>query len=181
VSKSSERQRALVWWVKQWIGFSEEGGPNKGQAVERFQRAVDGKAEGEPWCLAFCFFCLKATDDLFDAMALASLPGHRLYPTEHVLTAWGRSPLEARSDAPEAGALAVWQHVKDGQPTSSGHAGIVVDVLSNGTFRTVEGNTSKPGGDQREGDGVYLKERTMGGLPGLRLLGFLKPWPQEGK
>jgi hypothetical protein len=170
------RPRALAWFAKQWVGFTEHGGPNKGQAVERFQRAVDGKAEGEPWCLGFVFYCIAATEELSEELTQATLPKNNLVVSEHVMTAWKRAPTLARVAAPELGTIAIWNHLKDGEPTDSGHAGIVVGLLDAKRFETVEGNTSRPGGDQREGDGVYIKERTTDGLPGLRLLSFLRPW-----
>lgn len=167
---------ALAWLARQWVGFREEGGANKGFAVERFQRAVDGKAQGEPWCLAFVMYCLASVDDLFESMAQLSLPGHALYHSEHVMTCWARSPVKARVADPEVGALAIWEHHSHGKATGSGHCGVVVELLGEGRFRAVEGNTSEPGGDQREGDGVWLKERGIDGLPSLRLIGFLRPW-----
>ena len=47
------KMRLLVWSARLWVGMTEVGGNNRGQVVERFQRAVDGKASGEPWCAAF--------------------------------------------------------------------------------------------------------------------------------
>jgi len=45
-----DRHKLLVHEAKRWVRFTESGGDNRGQVVEMFQRAVDGKAQGEAWC-----------------------------------------------------------------------------------------------------------------------------------
>ena len=46
------------------------------------------------------------------------------------------------------------------------HTGIVVDANSNNDFKTVEGNTSSGLRDvvDRDGQGVYMKQRSLGAL-----------------
>jgi len=67
---------------------------------------------------------------------------------------------------------------KNGKPTSAGHVGIVVDVTSDGTLVTIEGNTSSEESVQREGDGVWLKRRRNLNDPRgqMQVKGFLKIW-----
>jgi hypothetical protein len=67
---------------------------------------------------------------------------------------------------------------KDGKATSSGHVGIVVGVNSDGSILTVEGNTSPGDVVQREGDGVWLKQRRYLNEPKgtMQVKGFLRVW-----
>ena len=169
------RKKILVQEAKSWLKTIERGGDNKGQIIELFQMAVDGKAHGEAWCMSLVQFCVKKTDD-FIAGIFPEYQGKRaiLYSSEHCRTVWIKSPSELRLELPEIGSIAVWQF----GDTTAGHTGIVVAVdLQRGIFWTIEGNTS-PGGNgiEREGDGVFLKKRYLTSSSSFRLLGFLSPW-----
>lgn len=150
--------------AKSYLGTLEEGA-NKGHQVELFQRCVDGKAQGEPWCMAFVQFCLNAVE---------SELGHRsnLYSSEHCLTVWEKTPQELRSKVPLVGSVVLWR--KKG--TTQGHTGVVTEVLTPGSFRTAEGNTNDGSGINRDGDGVYARVRTGLGTGDFEVLGFLDPF-----
>jgi hypothetical protein len=161
----STKQQTLAWLARMFDGVRETGGPNRGPLVERFQRAVDGKAQGEPWCAAFVQYLLQEVD----RMPLhVSEPAHVLPQTEATQPLWNTSPFHTRTDKPEVGAVVVWR-----KTPGTGHCGVVVS-LEGSTVVTVEGNTGT--GDQREGDGVCIKRRVNGQIPGMTLLGYLKPW-----
>ena len=170
----------LVAEATRWVGIRESGGNNSGQMVRKFQEAVDGKAVGEPWCLSFAQFCIIAVEDLSFAMGIRELrqsPGH-VYPTEHCLTLWNNTPEEHRSKNPVRGGLVIWQYMnKDGKGTSSGHVGIVTRTNADGTFDTIEGNTSVSGTNvNREGDGVAEKNRSPRGAGRMKVKGFIRIW-----
>ena len=56
----------------------------------------------------------------------------------------------------------------------NGHTGLVVQQLSPRSFRSIEGNTQPgPGGNQREGGGVYERIREING-GNFRILGFCR-------
>lgn len=163
---------ALVTEARRWVG-TKELGDNGGQYVEWFQKAVDGKANGEPWCLAFVQFCVRGVDAFKGSRTL-------LAPTEHVLTCWRNTPATARISAPMPGCVVLWRKYLDTEATDQGHAGIVVRV-DGSTMQVVEGNTGPCWGAniEREGDGVYEKTRRLSGPVGsMHLLGFLNPWPE---
>jgi hypothetical protein len=66
----------------------------------------------------------------------------------------------------------IWQRYENGVKTWKGHAGLVINVLANGSFETIEGNTNSAG--SREGDSVQIKIRTMAKrMDGLNILGFV--------
>ena len=159
-SSQIDRAELLIAEASKWIGVREKGA-NRGADVEAFQKAVDGVAQGEPWCAAFLFFCLDR------------IGGTDLFKSEHCLTVWNQSQRDLRLVSPERGAIVIWRR----QGTTSGHAGIVKEVVSCIRMRTIEGNTG-PGSELiREGDGVYEKTRpTIRGTGKLELVGFLWPW-----
>ncbi len=146
---------AIVREASRWIGTREVGN-NGGPIVEAFQRAVDGKASGEPWCMAFVQYVLDKSgfNPLFDS--------------ELCLSVWINTRPEYRVQNPEPGCVVIWR--KKG--TTQGHCGIVKSVQP-GYILTIEGNT---GSDMREGDGVYQKLRAVPTHEGFELLGFLRPW-----
>lgn len=164
--------RLLVFEARRWVGITEIGGDNRGQMVEMFQRAVDGKASGEPWCAAFAFFCIEMAESTAAALGMtARSPLHR---SEWVQAVWEKSPERMRLESPEPGCLIVWQKWKNNQPTPSGHIGIVLDQTLDGKVVTIEGNTGDGEGVQREGDGVFSRVRSLEGVGSMRVRGFLR-------
>jgi hypothetical protein len=170
-----ERQAALALFSRAFYGVREEGGNNRGPMVEKFQKAVDGIAQGEPWCMAFVQFCLKWVDEL--AARLGDGARTVLPPSELTTFVFNHAPVWARIDTPEEGAVVVWTKLDaDGKPTLRGHCGIVSKVLPDAVL-TIEGNTSAEwNADQRDGDGVFVRLRTRGEIPGFQRLGYLRPW-----
>lgn len=168
----------LAHEARRWLRFAETG-KNSGQVVEMFQKIVDGKAQGEPWCMAFVQYCLFHVDLLCESIYVDGRPvtnqEQSLLPhTEHCYTAWLNAPMMARHKEPQVGFIAIWKS----KASVSGHAGIVVGIKDEIEFFSVEGNTSDPDDkDQREGDGVYMKRRNVFGMGGMELLGFIDPWP----
>lgn len=177
---SAERAKAkmLVAEAERWIGIKEGPKDNSGQMVERFQKAVDGKAVGEPWCMSFAQFCIKAVDELCERTEIPSLSDRSpLIKTEHCMTLWNKTPAHLRSNKPKAGYLVIWQkRNQHGRPTSQGHVGIVTEVINATTFRTVEGNTGGGHGVNRDGDGVFPKLRSVNGAGSMFVKGFIKVW-----
>lgn len=156
----------LVKEAEKWIGVEEKGGNNKGPEVERFQKAVDGKAMAEAWCMAFVQFCLKEVCERFKVVAGP-------YASEHCLTVWNKSMASLRLKAPEVGALVIWQM----EGTTNGHTGIVKDVVNATTFKCIEGNTGPEVGTvNRDGDGVYVKTRTTSGAGKMLVKGYIQPF-----
>lgn len=80
------------------------------------------------------------------------------------------------SNKPFVGALVIWQTQKKGVPQSTGHAGVVVEVIDDTTFRSVEGNTveDNASGDERNGYIVAIKKRKVKKvINGLQVMGFI--------
>lgn len=156
-----------------WIG-TKESPTNKGQLVELFQKVVDGKAQGEAWCMAFVQWCVRRAYKQF-AIAHPHVSGYLdnvLFASEHCLTVWHKTPALARTTNPYPGCIVIWQH----GDTSSGHTGIVVAMLPGDKMATIEGNTGSGQGVVREGDGVYSRVRSIKGEGNMKVVGFLEPY-----
>jgi len=168
---SDLKRLLLAHEAKRWIGVKEQGGSNKGQLVQIWQRSVDQKDQSEPWCMAFVQSCIMAVDKLCMEV-FVDTNFARVFKSEHVLTTWNQTPAQYRFKEPQVGYIAVWQQ----NQSIYGHTGIVVRVHGNGVFETVEGNTNDGSGITREGDGVYLRNRIVNPAGIMKLVGFLSVW-----
>lgn len=156
------RESILISEAKKWLGVTEKGGNNKGPEVEAFQRAVDGKAQGEPWCMSFVQFCLIKTG------------GDLIARSEHCLTVWNRTDKAQRIPEPRSGCLMIWRH----KGSDQGHVAIVEFTGLDG-IHTIEGNTAPHRREvTREGDGVYQLIRSPKGEGTMEVVGYLWPWKE---
>lgn len=165
------KQKHLCFEAMRWVGVTEKGGNNKGEVISMFQKTVDKVASAEPWCLCFAMYCIVMVDRAC-VYFYDDLDYSKIFKTEHCLTAWRKTSDELKTQESEPGTIVLWR--KKG--STSGHAGIVIEVHDDGTFTTVEGNTSSTvTGSQREGDGVFMKRRSKS-FGNFEILGFIKPW-----
>ena len=153
----------LIDESSKWIGVHEKG-TNSGPEVQMFQRYVDGKALQESWCLCFLQYCLGQIETREKIRT-------KVFKTEHVMTLWNKTPPELRSPRPKEGCIVVWNYVG----TPSGHCGIISKVHPT-KIETIEANTSKGSEVEREGDGIYKKERSLNPRGKMKIVGFLDPF-----
>lgn len=163
LSEPKECAKLLIAEAKKWVGVHEIGGNNRGSQVEIFQKAVDGKASGEAWCMAFVQFCIKQVEQ---SQGIKS----SIIKSEHCMTTW-RGSEKSRCPA-QPGSVIIWRH----GTTDNGHTGIVVSVNADGSINTIEGNTSDGTGVNRDGDGVYSRKRNAVKEGDMIVQGFLKPF-----
>lgn len=143
------------------MGFNDADFEKKMQAV--------GFQKTHAWCAYFAELVFKEAfpekfkelDKLFSAGTIQTFKNFKeaSYPISAI---------------PKDGNLVIWQTYKDGKPQTTGHAGIVVQVVDQNTFYSVEGNTNDGGG--REGYIVAKKLRHVVAnvQNGLKILGFIK-------
>lgn len=131
-----------------WLADSQkvrEVGVNRGFWVERFLAAT-GLSGGFPWCAAALAFCCDALGVDRPKRGAAAVRNWVRWAVE---TDRDRSVIEARR-----GDLVYWLN-----PNGTGHIGIVVGVRGS-VLDTIEGNTSSgEAGSQRDGDGLYRRQR----------------------
>ena len=156
----------LVEFAGYYVGVHEATGRNDGVNVEEFQKAVDGNAQGESWCMAFVQFCvIRVCEELQLVQAL--------YPTEHCMTAWGNSfkRFLPTSSQIKPGYIMIWNH----EGTANGHTGIVTAVDGD-NIHTIEGNTSDGTAVNPDGDGVYARVRNRYKTGNMKVVGFIDPF-----
>ena len=150
-----------------YVGTVERGGANRGPRVERFLRSV-GLGPGQPWCAAYVRYVLDA------AGVRAPLDGRRRVIRSGLaarfITARSIRASEALRGTKRVppGSVVIWR--KGNGPF--GHAGIAV-AWDGAAGETVEGNTSSGrAGSQRDGDGVWRRQRRI--TPGsyFRIVSF---------
>lgn len=174
-------RRLFVQTARLFVGFREIGS-NQGQIIERFQKAVDGKAEGEAYCSGAVQYWLKETTEMIEWIFNTPITfGSGIFPSESCMEVWNKSEKAYRVDYPQIGSIAIYQRYINGQPSWQGHMGVVASILNDTTIRTIEANTSAGPGLNRDGEGIYLKTRFWRHREGsFHLKGFLLPWGPLG-
>lgn len=152
---------ALIAEAKKHIGEVERGGNNRGPEVEKYL-AYLGIKPGVAWCMAFVQYCVGTTCKNLGIK-------QKLPRSGGCVDTWDKSPKEIRLSSPEVGSIVIWKH----KNSVYGHTGIVIAVNGK-TFTTIEGNTGPGMGIVREGDGVYQKERKIGGDGDMVVVGFIR-------
>jgi hypothetical protein len=175
-------------------GVHEEGGNNRGDYPEFFQRLMGGHP-GDPWCADFVCTCLVKAYARHAGQAedRAHLPGYVHAASAMAIPLSGYCPALAEgarqkflfrspSFTPAPGDLVLFDFSRVSLPvrvagTGEGephHVGFVREARPDGSLWTVEGNTSSGrvpptgGGSQRDGDGVYCRTR-----PRTHVFGFV--------
>jgi len=147
-----------------YVGAREATGHNDGEPVETFLRSV-GRRKGDSWCAAFVSFCLSRSGvtqpSIRSGLAREFKRGPGLVRSELVLR--GCATIAS-------GSIVGWEKGS----TISGHIGFVTDQWKGPTGRTIEGNTSSGvKGNQSDGDGVYLRTRTIQPANYFRIMWFI--------
>jgi hypothetical protein len=150
-------------------------GDNRGAEIDRMIRHVwswydlsDGGKAGIPWCAAFvCYILHKASNGKFafkSASARETLEHARSRMSREI-----RKPSDLRRHEIAIGGWVTAKgtgHVYFIDPVST----LVLEPSNSGYFRTIEGNTDRDG--SREGDGVYMKKRSLRTPAGTRAYAF---------
>ncbi len=164
--------------AQRWVGVKEI---KNNELFDRkgFKKFLEGGSWdiGQAYCMYFAMQCWRiAYAKSGNSHILTDILDHHFSPSAK------RSfdkfdSIDMVSGTPQIGSIAIWQLWKDGQPQWQGHAGIVENInFANNMIFTIEGNTGNP--DQRTGDGVYRKDRSLLMTmkdDGLNLIGFIIP------
>jgi len=154
------------------------GGPGwgrfRGIEVDAYQRSVglalspNPKVEGHPWCAAGVYACFEQACSHVDIAADGATETPNPCPrTAGALHMWDTSPLTARTQLPEPGAVFVLDHGK-----GKGHVGFVSAVSPDGlTITTVEPDTNASGSTTGDAWGEHLWAPADGARG--RLVGYL--------
>lgn len=165
----SKNPRLLMVEAAQCLVGIREKGNNRGYEVELIQKTVDGKAQGEPWCLAY-------VESIIAYCEVKTGVKSPLKATEHCMTLWNATPSDLRvKGTPMAGAVVIWRHGN----STSGHTGIIKSA-GDRIMSVFEGNTTHgvdaKGKVVRDGGGCYLNKRDRKGSGSMKVMGFIKPF-----
>lgn len=124
--------------------------------------------KGYPWCACFAQMIFrKAYPEKNDVLRKLFSPSTR--DTINNFKAAGYK-IYAK---PSVGALVIWASYVGGKMQSTGHAGIVTEVINENNFKSIEGNTS--GAGSRNGDRVAENPRNLSvKSTGLNVMGFIE-------
>lgn len=144
-------------------GVIEEGGPNAGPRVRAYLKHCDPPINvAAPWCAAFVQYVSDCAADALDVSnPLDDVKLEAYVQSYHDWANAGGKIVDVAQA--QAGDLILYSF--GGKRFD--HIGIVLRPLSGGKVAAVEGNTSPGVGAsaeerERDGDGVYVKVRTIG-------------------
>lgn len=188
VARASDLPELAVQKGKAYLHVREHTNRNDAPEIDRML-AYLGLPKGLSWCAAYSLYCYKgAADEL-----RVKQPFPKYGRVAMLWSACQRNPLKFRvitSDEVRLGSvrlqpgdLPLWANgtINTSRDKNlgrfqdfNGHTGLVVQQLSPRSFRSIEGNTQPgPGGNQREGGGVYERIREING-GNFRILGFCR-------
>lgn len=151
-----KRERAVqiaIQWAK--IPIVEAEKDNTGPMLDKYLKAnFSGWQSGWAWCAAFC----SAIGGYVDKEMGTSETGSA-FKTNGSCSWIGRNRISPTN--PVIGTVIMWRNNYSGSGT--GHAGFVVDVKSDGSITTAEGNTSGDPSANRNGGQTAVKFRNYKG------------------
>lgn len=163
--RNKEARNLFIYAAEACVGIKEEGGNNKGLYVVEVQKTSDNRASSEAWCMAAVQTWIAYVERKLGVKS-------PIYNSEHCMTTFRNTPKEHRvKRIPAPGAITIW---KNGS-SDSGHTGIVLDFQGNlKNFESLEGNTGSS--SMRDGDGIYVKQRSKVKNGSLVVQGYLIPF-----
>jgi surface antigen len=168
---STARKYVGIKEVKGNMGWKSENLPNLAEYLEKAMKE-HGFSYGQAWC---AYFGEHIWAEVYDKVGLArEIDKYFSGSARRTLKKFSNADGWQTGQVPLVGAIAVWKRVRNGEDTSQGHVGIVVEVHDDYMI-TVEGNTNAAG--SREGDQVAEKRRkyNFNTHHGLALEGFVYP------
>ena len=134
------------------VGIKEATGHNDGERVESYLASV-GLSKGNPYCAAGQYYCfLKASEIL--KLDKSEIPIYRTGST-YLMFNKAKQVGKKVSYKPQKNDLLFWI------VTTTGHVERIDSVLKGGWVKTIGFNTSSGTGNQRDGEGVYLRKRNI--------------------
>lgn len=150
--------------AKSFVGVKEATGNNDGKEVEMFLQSV-GRKKGDSWCAAFVSFCLTQANaqepKIRSGLARDFKRAKNLILANDVL----KGIKEVKP-----GYIVGWEKGN----TIFGHLGFAITSWNKAHGTTLEGNTSSGAqGSQSDGDGVYIRSRTIQPANYFRIVWFV--------
>ncbi len=150
--------------AERFVGVKEATGHNDGPEVETFLKSV-GRKKGDSWCSAFVSYCLTVANvrdpKIRSGLARDFKRSKNLILANDVLRGIKKIP---------PGSIVGWEKGN----TIFGHIGFVFTNWNKQFGTTIEGNTSSGlKGSQSDGDGVYIRSRSIQPANYFRIMWFV--------
>lgn len=188
-----EAVHVIVWGdevlvtARKYSYVRESKGPNRSPEIDKFHDYV-GLPYGNPWCLMYVTYCWKETLEPYGLkphtrMArVATFLNHAMKHKYHYKVMYSKGVLLG-AEKIEPGDMAIWIKGVNKKPGDdfNGHIGFVIKQVRPDWVKTIEGNTGPPKGtgDQREGDGVYERDRFIVRGEDFRIEAFARAYHEE--
>jgi hypothetical protein len=176
---SSPLQDATIIKAKSFVGTTEKTGNNDGPVVEEILRYI-GLKKGNPYCMATVVYSyhLGAQEvgikDQLPKYGRVSAFWNYVKANPFKYQIIPVSALKLGTQRLQPGDILIFSRSPDNISNFNGHTGITLIQLDNLLCSAFEGNTGG-GKDQGEGDGIWIKKRSIAGKNGnLKLRGFVR-------
>lgn len=162
-----------------YVGVVEKTGNNDGKDVEEILGYI-GLPKGNPYCMATVVYCyhlsakkLNIKDPLPKIGRVSMVWSHaNSNPFKYKIIT--KNALSLKTSELEPGDISIHSRAGGSASNFNGHTGIVTYQLPKLFFYAIEGNTGG-GKDQGEGQGIFLKKRSISVNNGnLGLKGFIR-------
>lgn len=132
-TKTTSTSQSAVSKALSQVGQRENGSSNDSTAVRAYK---NGRVDNNPWCASFVSWCYGSAQGSNNAKTFGYTASSQ--EIRRKADQAGFYSKKGTGYQPQVGDIAVWKSA-DG---SKGHVGIVVALNDDGSFETVEGNTS---------------------------------------
>lgn len=175
-----------------YLDLREYTNRNDHPSIDRFllYTGLDNRAQykatgcGYSWCAAFVVYNYKEAADKLGVKQ----PIPRSAGVANIWRTCKENPIRYTTFTseqvrmglikPQPGDLIIWKHGVAKQAFTTGHIGLQIAQITNVHLKTIEGNTlpntSGSTGNQREGGGVYIRDRYLSSGK-FYILGFIRP------
>lgn len=152
--------------AKTFVGKQETEGKNRGQWIDVWNRFVDAPL-GSPYCASFVSWILYHSG-VSEPQIKSPLARHFYTKAPKVLKYSAGEVLRKKRNVKQ-GTIIIWQRGE----TIYGHTGFALEDWKGISGKTIEANTTKgTKGIQHDGDGVYIRRRTIEPYNFFRIIGF---------
>jgi hypothetical protein len=134
-----------------------------------------GLPMGQPYCAAFFIYNYHTAGHNLPKQGRCATLWQTCRSRELTYKTFDAESVSAGVETMQPGDGVIWKHGKGTSENFNGHAGMVIRQTGRKSFRSREGNTqSSNAGDQREGGGVFDRDRNLNIGSAFEVVGFIR-------
>ena len=176
VSAATLQERVIINSAR-YLHVRELQNNNRGPEIDTWLKYL-GLPMGQPYCAAFVVYNYHEAGYNLPRIGRCSLLWQRCRDNGLRYTTFTAEDVSFGIRRINPADAVIWRNGNGPGQNWNGHAGLALDQINRAAFRSREGNT-QPGnaGSQREGGGVYDRERPLGFGASFRVVGFIRVRP----